>query len=78
MKQTKKIVLVILVVSIWIAVLILYAVSLGLNCLDVKEDYENNPQLASDKHGFESFEEWAEEEKMHSSCFPRNQGGGFT
>jgi len=50
------------------AVLIVPVIFSVLNCFDVKEDYENNPQSASEKHGFESFEEWAEKKSVTSSC----------
>lgn len=66
------------IVGVWIALLLAYGYSLGVNCLEVKEEYENNRQLASEKYGFESFEEWTKENKMWDNCFPGNQGGGYT
>jgi len=42
-------------------------------CLQVKGDYESNPELASEKYGYSTFEQWVEEEplgKIKENCAP--------
>ena len=59
----------------FISIGIALAVFQGLNCLDVNEEYENNPQLAREKYGFATIEEWAKENDIdHNNCFTQ---GGF-
>jgi len=40
--------------------MIAVAVYVGVDCTQVKADYENNPELAREKYGYNSLEEWIE------------------
>ena len=48
-----------------------------IECFEAKEDYENNQDLAEEKHGFESFEQWRKENGFLPSCGPKLDPGAF-
>ena len=73
MNKNQKVVLIFIIIGTWIALMLSYGVFLGLNCLDVKEEYENDSSSAKEKYGFSNFEEWAGKNKMFLSCIPKQQ-----
>ena len=45
----------------------------SVECSQVKENYENHPEQAKEKYGFENFEQWLKEGATGnylSNCFP--------
>ena len=46
------------VVFVFTGFVIFFIVFFGVECLEVKKDYENNPELAREKYGYDSFEQW--------------------
>lgn len=63
----------------WSVFLIYFAVIFGIisyysiECLEVKENFENNSEQAKEKYGFDTFEQWLKEGATGnylSNCFP--------
>jgi hypothetical protein len=48
-----------------------------IECFEVKQGFENNQDLSREKHGFESFEQWREENGFLSNCGPKLDPGAF-
>jgi len=44
----------------------------GMECLQVKNDYENNPEFAQEQYGYVTFEQWLEGNgsKYAKNCMP--------
>jgi len=71
MKRGDKVALVVFAVFMGF-VISLFANS-SLACLQVKDDYENNPELAREKYKYDSFEDWrlnGATLDYASTCFP--------
>ena len=60
------------IVFIFSGLIIGFFVFSGMECLQVKNDYENNPEFAQEQYGYVTFEQWLEGNgsKYAKNCMP--------
>lgn len=59
-----------IVIIIFVGITTGFWVYSGINCSEIKEEYQTDPILAFQNQSFETFEEWTIENEFSSSRIP--------
>jgi len=59
------------IILVGLAIVIPYIAYYQIECFAVKDDYENNPELAREKYSYNTFQQWLDnnEREYNTDCW---------